>query len=78
MQQLLLLAHLHLLGIIKDYVICYEIQQHGPRHAHVILWVVENNIENITNKIVAFILTTFNEFFFIQPKYQIQTHFTKL
>ncbi len=61
MQQLFLLTHLHLLGIIKEYVICYEIQQHGSLHAHIIIWVVENDIENITNKIVAFIPTTFDE-----------------
>lgn len=45
MQQLLLLAHLHLLGIIKAYVICYEIQQHGLLHAHIILWVVEMTLK---------------------------------
>jgi hypothetical protein len=46
--------------VIKEYVIHYEIQQHGSLHAHIILWVVENDIENITNEIVAFIPTTFD------------------
>ncbi len=46
--------------MIKEYVIHYEIQQHGSLHAHIILWVVENDIENITNEIVAFIPTTFD------------------
>ncbi len=44
--------------MIKEYVIHYEIQQHGTLHAHIILRVVENDIENITNEIVAFIPTT--------------------
>jgi hypothetical protein len=57
--------------VIKEYVIHYEIQQHGSLHAHIILWVVENDIENITNEIVAFIPTTFDEKKeFIQPTLQ--------
>jgi hypothetical protein len=47
--------------VIKEYVIHYEIQQHGSLHAHIILWVVENDIENITNEIVVFIPTTFHD-----------------
>jgi hypothetical protein len=46
--------------VIKEYVIHYEIQQHDSLHAHIILWAVENDIENITNEIVAF-LPTFDE-----------------
>jgi hypothetical protein len=58
--------------VIKEYVIHYEIQQHGSLHAHIILWVVENDIENITNEIVAFIPTTFDgkKKEFIQPTLQ--------
>jgi hypothetical protein len=37
-----------------------------------------NDIENITNKIVAFILTTFDEKKDLYNTYKIQTHFTKL
>jgi hypothetical protein len=51
----------HLLGTIKEYVIHYEIQQLGSLHAHIILWVVKNDIENITNEIIAFIPATFDE-----------------
>ncbi len=61
MQHLLLLAHLHLIGIKKEYLICYEIQQCGSLHVHIIFWVVENDIENITNRIATFIPTTFDE-----------------
>jgi hypothetical protein len=60
MQQLLLSSQ-HLLGIVKEYVIHYEIQQRGSLHAHIILWVVKNDIENITNEIIAFIPATFDE-----------------
>ncbi len=71
---------MHLLGIIKEYVICYEIQQHGSLHAHIILWVVvKNDIENITNKIVAFIITTFDEKEDLyKPHIKYKIHFTKL
>jgi len=61
MQHLLLLAHLHLLGIKKEYLICYEIQQCGSLHVHIIFWAVENDTENITNRIATFIPTTFDE-----------------
>jgi hypothetical protein len=58
--------------VIKEYVIHYEIQQHDSLHAHIILWAVENDIENITDEIVAF-LPTFDE-----KKRIYTTHFTKL
>jgi hypothetical protein len=57
--QLLLSSH-HLLGNIKQHVIHYEIQQCGSLHAHIILWVMENGIEHITNEIVTFVQTMFN------------------
>ncbi len=44
--------------MIKEYVLHYEIQQCGSLHAHITLWVVKIDIENITNEIVAFIPTT--------------------
>jgi hypothetical protein len=78
MQQLLLSSH-HLSSNIKEYVIHYEIQQSGSFHAHIIWWVVENDIENITNKIVAFIPITFDEKHeFIQPTYWIWNEFYKV
>jgi hypothetical protein len=58
--------------VIKEYVIHYEIQQHDSPHSHIILWAVENDIENITKEIVAF-LPTFDE-----KKRIYTTHFTKL
>ncbi len=57
--QFLLSSH-HVLGNIKQHVIQYEIQQHGSLHAHIILWIMENDIEHITNKIVTFVPTIFN------------------
>jgi hypothetical protein len=78
MQQRLLSSH-HLYGNIKEYVIRYEIQQCGSFHAHIIWWVVEIDIENITNKIVAFIPITFDEKHeFIQPIYWIWNTFYKI
>jgi hypothetical protein len=60
MQQLLLSSQ-HLLGTIKEYVICYEIQHLDSLHAHIILWVIKNDIESITNEIISFIPATFDE-----------------
>ncbi len=47
--------------MIKEYVLHYEIQQCGSLHAHITLWVVKIDIENITNEIVAFLPTTIDE-----------------
>jgi hypothetical protein len=57
--QLLLSSH-HLLGNINQHVIRYEIQQRGSFHAHIILWIMENDIEHITNEIITFVPTMFN------------------
>jgi hypothetical protein len=59
--QWLLLSSQHLLDTIKGYVIHYEFQPLGSLHAYFILWVVKNDIEDITNEIIAFILATFDE-----------------
>jgi len=80
MQQLLLSSQ-HLLDTIKKYVIHYEIQQLGSLHAHIILWVVKNDIENITNEIIAFILAIFDEkknLILYNPWMGCKTRFTKL
>jgi len=78
--QKLLLSSQHLLGTIKEYVICYKIQQLGSLHAHIILWVVKNDIENITNEIFAFIPATFDEKKkeFIQPSDGMQNSLYKI
>ena len=43
------------LGRVKHHVIQYEIQSRGSVHAHVILWVDEDDIEQTTSEIVAHI-----------------------
>jgi hypothetical protein len=77
--QLLLSSH-HLLGNIKQHVIWYEIQQCGSLHAHIILWIMENDIERITNKIVAFVSAIFNNIKneFIEPTNAMQHILYKL
>ncbi len=40
-----------ILGKVKKYVICYELQHHGFVHARIILWVEEENLNIITNEI---------------------------
>jgi hypothetical protein len=52
------------LGKIKEYVICYELQHCGFVHAHIILWVDDNDLDKVTNEIVSFILTIFDETIF--------------
>jgi hypothetical protein len=41
------------LSEIKKYVIHYELQHHGSVHAHIILWVNQNDWQIITNEIVV-------------------------
>jgi hypothetical protein len=57
--ELLLSSH-HLLRNIKQHVIWYEIQQHGSLHAHIILGIMENDIERIINEIITFALAIVN------------------
>jgi len=49
------------LGKIKKYVVCYELQHHGFVHAHIILWVDENDLQRITNKITNYIPIIFDK-----------------
>jgi hypothetical protein len=46
---------------IKEYVICYELQHHGYVHAHIVLWVDDNDLEKVTNEIIACIPTIFDK-----------------
>jgi hypothetical protein len=50
-----------ILGKVKEYVIQYELQHCGFVHAHIILWVNENDLERITNEIIAFVPTIFDD-----------------
>jgi hypothetical protein len=50
-----------ILGEIKKYVIHYELQHRGSVHAHIILWVNENDLQRITNEIIVFIPTIFDK-----------------
>jgi len=46
---------------IKKYVVRYELQHHGSIHAHIILWVDENDLQRIKNKIIVFIPIIFDK-----------------
>jgi hypothetical protein len=76
MQQFLLTSH-HSFSNIKKYVTNNEIHQCDSFHTHIILWVVQSDIENITNDIVAFIHATFNKETkeFIQSIYEMENTF---
>jgi len=77
--QLFLSSH-HLLGNIKQHVVRYEIQQRGSLHAHIILWIMENDIKHITNEIITFVPTMFNnnKNEFIDPTDAMQHNLYKL
>jgi hypothetical protein len=68
------------LGKVKKYVICYELQHRGFILTHIILWVQENDLEIITNKIVVVILDMFNESTtkFISPNDSLQNKLFKM
>jgi hypothetical protein len=69
-----------ILGKIKEYVICYELQHHGSIHAHIILWVNENDLQRITNEITTFIPVIFDKITktFIPPNDSLQFNFLKM
>jgi hypothetical protein len=49
------------LGKIKKYVVHYELQHRGFVHAHIILWVDENDLQRIKNKIKEYIPIIFDK-----------------
>jgi hypothetical protein len=69
-----------ILGKIKEYVICYELQHHGSIHAHIILWVQEEDLMKITNEIIVVILTIFYETIakFVDPNDSLQNKLFKM
>ncbi len=69
-----------ILGKVKEYVICYELQHCGFIHTHIILWVQENDVERITNEIVVVILDMFDELTtkFISPNDSLQNKLFKM
>jgi hypothetical protein len=57
------------IGKVEQHVIRYELQHHDSIHAHVTLWFRKENIERISNEIIAFVLAPFDENIskFIEP-----------
>jgi len=50
-----------ILGKIKKYVIHYELQHCESIHAHIILWINENDLQRIRNEIIDVIPTIFDK-----------------
>jgi hypothetical protein len=42
-----------LLGRVKHYVIRYEVQSRGSLHAHILLWLDDEDVDRVTNEISA-------------------------
>ncbi len=53
--------HQYILGKLIDYVIRHEWQGREPVHAHIILWVNENDLQKITNETIVVVLAIFDE-----------------
>jgi hypothetical protein len=69
------------LGIyIYIYVIRYELQHCGSVHAHIILWVNENDLQRITNETIVFIPIIFDKTtkFFIPSNDSLQLKLFKM
>jgi hypothetical protein len=49
------------LGRVKDYLIRYELQHCGSLHAHIILWIEDNDVERVTNEITAVIPASYDD-----------------
>ena len=49
-----------ILGHVKKYVVCYEIQFRGSLHAHIMLWIEHADLERVANKITASIPAVFD------------------
>jgi len=75
-----ILNNIEILGKIKKYVIHHELQHHGSICAHIILWVHEYDLEIITNEIVTFLPTMFDEIIttFTPPNDSLQLKLLKM
>jgi hypothetical protein len=75
-----ILNNIKILGKIKQYVIHHELQHHGSICAHIILWVHEYDLEIITDEIVTFLLTMFDEIItkFTPPNDSLQLKLFKM
>ena len=73
----ILLCGPKILGTIDQYVIRYKLQSRGSVHAHIILWMNQNDIERVTNEITAATPTIFDTTTgeFLEP---IDSHQNKL
>ncbi len=57
------------LGRVLHYVIRYEVQGRGSIHAHIILWLHPDDVNNVSDEIVAVIPAEFDELTgqFVEP-----------
>jgi len=60
-KNLRILGILGILGKVKEYIIWYELQYHGFVHTCIILWVDTIDLERITNEIITFVPTIFDD-----------------
>ena len=56
----IILPNASALGCVKDYLIRYELQHRGLLHAHIILWIEDDDIERLMNEITALVPTTYD------------------
>ena len=49
-----------MLGRVQHHIIKYEVQGRDSLHAHIVLWLHLDDVDNITSEICAYILATYN------------------
>ncbi len=57
----------HMLGRIQYWLVRYEAQGRGSLHAHILLWLHEDDLERVEHEIVAFIPGEINQGFARRP-----------
>jgi hypothetical protein len=50
-----------ILGCVEHYMCRYEVQHRLSLHAHIILWLHKNDLNHVTNDILAFFHTIYDE-----------------
>lgn len=76
----IILSRAKALRHVKDYLIRYELQHCGSLHAYIVLWIQKDDIEQVTNNIIAVIPATYDEEKeeFIEPTDEFQRTLFKM
>jgi hypothetical protein len=69
-----------ILGCVRHHMCQYEVQHRLSLHAHIILWLHKDDVDRITNEILTFVHTIYDETLisFMEPVDLVENKLFKL